>query len=213
MNTVKICGLKQTAMVDVAINGGAEHVGFVHFNKSPRHLELDAIEELIHFVGQRAVPWIVLAKPSIDLFKEITEKVPSVAALQVHGELTASMMRSVHSRRPDVKFMRAYSVSETSDLPSYEEMAQYDYVLFDAKPKPDDKLPGGNGTRFNWEIMQGFNAPVPWFLAGGLDSGNVKEAILQSGAKMVDVSSGVESGPGVKDVTKVRAFIKAARFE
>ncbi|MFC7291587.1 phosphoribosylanthranilate isomerase [Hirschia litorea] len=213
MNTVKICGLKQEAMIETAIDAGADHVGFVHFPKSPRHLELARIEELAHFVGKKAFSWVVLAKPSVELLLKIAQDLPSVAGIQVHGALDADMLAQVRAVRHDLKIMRAYSVSLTGDLPTQEEMRCYDYVLFDAKPKADDKLPGGNGTRFNWEIMQGFRAPVPWFLAGGLDAENVQIAISQSGAKMVDVSSGVEAQPGVKDEKKVEAFIKAARFE
>lgn len=210
MKIFKICGLKQDAMIDIALAAGAKHLGFVHFPKSPRHLELNLLDKLTSYAGNRAMTWAVLAKPSLELLLELTRKVPSVKGMQVHGDLSSEMMAEVRNIRPDMKFMRAYSIAEKSDLPDAETMAQYDYVLFDAKPKADDKLPGGNGTSFNWDIMQGFDAPVPWFLAGGLNTDNVKQAIEQSGAQMVDVSSGVESAYGVKDPELIKSFVDAA---
>ncbi|ACT60027.1 phosphoribosylanthranilate isomerase [Hirschia baltica] len=209
MKNVKICGLQDMAMIDVAINAGAEHLGFVHFQKSPRHLELQAIENLTNYVGDKCMTWVVLAKPSIEVLRDISQHVPSVGGLQIHGDITDEMMHLVKAIRPDMNFMRAYSVADQSDFPSDQEMRKYDFVLFDAKPSPEDKLPGGNGTRFNWQIMQDFDVPVPWFLAGGLNAGNVKDAIFQSGAHMVDVSSGVEISPGQKDANLIRSFISA----
>ncbi len=210
MKTVKICGLQDKAMIDVALDSGAKHLGFVHFEKSPRHVELTSLDFLTDYVGMKAMTWVVLAKPELSLLLEIARKAPSVQGMQIHGELPIEVVHEVRKIRPDMKFMRAYSVAEENDFPSQEDMNQYDYVLFDAKPKPDDKLPGGNGTSFNWQIMQGFQVDKPWFLAGGLDAGNVDEAILQSGTQMVDVSSGVESAPGVKDADRIREFIAAA---
>lgn len=209
MKLTKICGLQDEAMIDVAINAGARHLGFVHFEKSPRHLELHCLEKLTQYVGKRAHSWVVLAKPSTDLLLKIAQDVPSVAGMQVHGELKVETIELVRSVRPDMTFMRAYSVADVSDLPSQAEMAGYDYVLFDAKPKPEDKLPGGNGTSFNWQILQGFKTPNPWFLAGGLNPTNVVEAIEQSGTQMVDVSSGVESALGIKDAQLTQQFLSA----
>ena len=211
MKAVKICGLQDKAMIDVALDSGAVHLGFVHFEKSPRHVELDVLENLTSYVGNRAKSWVVLAKPELSLLLEIAEKIPHVKGMQIHGAITTEDIQAVRRIQPEMMFMRAYSVADKTDLPSQAEMGFYDYLLFDAKPKPDDKLPGGNGTSFNWQIMQGYQIDQPWFLAGGLDAENVGEAIKQSGTQMVDVSSGVESSPGVKDANRIQKFIAAAQ--
>lgn len=208
MAHVKICGLTTPESVDAALEGGARYVGFVVFPRSPRHLDRDRLAALISRARGRAETVIVTVDPT-------DETLTSVAALQpdwiqLHGSEGPS--RTAEARRYARKgVIKALGVARAEDLvaaAAYEPAA--DMLLFDAKPPPGG-LPGGNAAAFDWPILQGRRFARPWFLSGGLTPANVAEAIRSSGAALVDVSSGVESAPGLKDPTAIANFLAAAR--
>ena len=211
---VKICGLRDEAMLEHAIEAGADHVGFVHYAKSPRHLDIADIRKLGTCVANRATRWVVTAKPSVELLLAIRDLVVDgcVDGLQVHGAADEAAMNEVAKAG---LIMRANAVASREDVQTADLATHVNSFLFDAKPRPDDKLPGGNGTSFDWSIMSALDrtalAGRPWFLAGGLTPENVREAVEISNADAVDVSSGVESAPGVKSPEKVVEFIRAAK--
>lgn len=206
---VKICGLTDEDAIDAAIEAGAEYLGFVFFAKSPRALTAERAAELTQFIeGVQKVGLFV--DPDDALLNEVLTHV-RLDLLQFHGQETPERLAQVRDEY-GVSVMKVIPVAEAVDLKAAEPFYDVvDQLLFDAKPPQGSDLPGGNAVSFDWSILKGFTCPVPWMLAGGLTPANVAEAIKATGAKAVDVSSGVESAPGVKDADKIRAFIKAAQ--
>jgi phosphoribosylanthranilate isomerase len=208
--TVKICGLSTLPTLDAALAAGADMVGFVFFAKSPRHIGLDTARLL----GKKARGRARIVALTVDADDATLAAIVEALApdmLQLHGRETPERVKAVRDRfgRPA---MKAIGVAERSDLAlarAYETVA--DFLLIDAKPPRDAILPGGNGQTFDWRLMQDFAPAVPWMLSGGLGPDNVADAIRLTGAGGVDVSSGVESGAGVKDEQKIAAFVAAAR--
>lgn len=197
---VKICGLKTEAAFDAAVAAGADWVGFVFFPPSPRFVTPARAAAL---AARRSG-----GPPRVGLFVAPTEAtIADVLAsvrldvLQVYGAVDAAALRA----RFGLAVWRATAVSTASDLPR--EMAGADALLLDAKPPKDATRPGGNAVPFDWGVMRGWSAPGPWLLAGGLTVANVAEAMRVTGAPAVDVSSGVESAPGVKDPALIQAFV------
>jgi phosphoribosylanthranilate isomerase len=208
--TLKICGLSTPDTLDAALAAGADMVGFVFFNKSPRHISLERAEQL----GARAGPNALKVALTVDaddatLSAIIASLKPQL--LQLHGKETPQRVFDVRARF-GLPVMKAIGLSQKADLAAirpYETVA--DWLLFDAKPAQDSALPGGNGEPFDWSLLRDLKLAKPWLLAGGLRPDNVASAIGISGAPGVDVSSGVESLPGVKDIGKIQAFIANAR--
>jgi len=207
---VKICGLSDAAALEAALTAGADMVGFVFFPKSPRHVSFEAARRL----GAQARGRARIVALSVDASDEALERI--VAALdpdilQLHGRERPERVREIKARFGRAA-MKAVGVAAREDLAAaarYEAAA--DFILIDAKPPREAALPGGNGRPFDWPLASGFAARRPWLLSGGLDPGNVAEAIALTRARGVDVSSGVESAPGVKDPGKIRTFVAAAR--
>jgi len=203
--SAKICGLSTPETVDAAIRGGASHVGFVFFPKSPR----DIVPER---AGQLATPGRVgrigvFVDPDDALLAHAVTAA-RLTGVQLHGDETAERVAAVKARL-GIEVWKAVPVRTRADLDAardYRGIA--DRILYDAKT-PKGTLPGGMGLRFDWKLLDGFRHPLPWALSGGLDAANVAEAIGITAARLVDVSSGVESAPGVKDVDKIAAFCKA----
>ena len=207
MALVKICGLSTPETLDAAIGGGASHVGFVSFAASPRHVTNDAIRALASRVPARVKRVGVFVDPDDAL---LTALVPALDVFQVHGAAPARLA-AICTRHPCEVWV-AIAVRTGADVNTAREYAgAADRILYDAKT-PDGALPGGMGVRFDWDVLRGVAHPAPWALSGGLDAGNVSEAVRVTGAPLVDVSSGVESAPGVKDVAKIIAFLQAARL-
>jgi phosphoribosylanthranilate isomerase len=205
----KICGLKSKQDVEAAAQAGAAYVGFVFFAKSPRHLELDQARSLAVEtpIGVAKVALTVNADDAA--LDSLIEAVP-LDMLQLHGSETPERVQAVKARY-GLPVMKAIGVADESDLPAIETYSSVcDQILIDAKPPRGADLPGGNGLSFDWRLMTGINWRCPWMLAGGLDAGNVAEAIRLTGTRQVDVSSGVESAPGQKDAALIEGFIKAA---
>lgn len=203
---VKICGLSTPETVDAAIRLGATHIGLVHYEPSPRHVDLKTAAELRKLAEGRAQVALLLVNASQQLTGEALSKVrPDV--IQFHGNETPEWLARVKSLVP-AQVWKAVGLSDSGTL---ERVRQYegaaDRILYDA---PAASLPGGTGTRFDWSLLRNHRHSIDWGVAGGLTPANVAQAIAETGAPLVDVSSGVESAPGVKDVDKIAAFLKAA---
>ncbi|KAA0912503.1 phosphoribosylanthranilate isomerase [Aquicoccus porphyridii] len=207
---VKICGLSRPEDVAAVAGAGAAYAGFVFFARSPRNLTLDDARALALEapVGLAKVALTVDADDM--LLDRITEAVP-LDMLQLHGSESPGRVAEIKARY-GLPVMKAVGVAGQEDLTAlagYEEVA--DQILVDAKPLKGAALPGGNGLAFDWRLIAGRKWARPWMLAGGLTPGNVAEAVRLTGARQVDVSSGVERAPGVKDAGLIRAFVEAAR--
>lgn len=206
---VKICGLRTVDDVVAVARAGAAYAGFVFFPKSPRHLSIPEARALALAapVGLAKVALIVNADDaSIDA---ILADVP-IDMLQLHGAETPTRVAEVRDRF-GLPVMKAVGVSGEADLAAIMEYSLIaDQLLIDAKPGSGTDLPGGNGLAFDWRLLVGRKWLRPWMLAGGLGPHNVAEAVRLTGAAQVDVSSGVESAPGVKDHAKIAAFVAAA---
>jgi phosphoribosylanthranilate isomerase len=208
--TVKICGLTTPAALAAALDCGADMVGFVFFAKSPRHLGLAAAAALGAVCGGRAQKVALTVDADDEALAAIIAALdPDV--LQLHGQETPARCAAIRARfgRP---VMKAIGVATTADLAAVPAHAAVcDLLLFDAKPPPGAAHPGGNGLIFDWRVLAGFDPGRPWLLSGGLTPENVGAAIRLTGAPGVDVSSGVESAPGVKDAARIAAFVAAAK--
>jgi phosphoribosylanthranilate isomerase len=202
----KICGLSTAETVDAAVAGGAAWLGFVFFPKSPRDLAPEQAASLI----ARAPAGIGKAAVLVDPDDALVERViaTGVTALQLHGHESPERLAGL--RRHGLALWKAVPVRTRADLDAAHAFRGVaDRILYDART-PKGTLPGGMGLRFDWALLDGFVHPMPWALSGGLDARNVIEAASRTGASLVDVSSGVESGPGIKDVDKIAAFLQAA---
>lgn len=208
---VKICGLKERGHVETAAKAGAVYVGFVLFEKSPRHIGIEQMRELALSVPVGVAKVALVVNPNNETLDMLTSCV-AVDLLQLHGKETPERVTEI-KQRYGLPVMKAVGVSDASDLPQldvYQQVA--DQILVDAKAPQGADLPGGNGLAFDWRLLQGRKYwQRPWMLAGGLTPDNVAEAIRLTGANQVDVSSGVETTPGVKDKELIKAFIDAAR--
>jgi phosphoribosylanthranilate isomerase len=205
---VKICGLTSAQAVSDAVGAGARYLGFVFFPRSPRHLEIPVAAELARAVPMGIAKVALTVDADDALLDTLLAAVP-IDMLQLHGHETPARVAEVKARY-GLPVMKAVGVAERADLAvldSYLPVA--DQILLDAKPAQGAALPGGNGLAFDWRLIAGRDWPRPWMLAGGLTPENVAEALRLTGARQVDVSSGVESAPGVKDPARVTAFIQA----
>ncbi|KTE17720.1 phosphoribosylanthranilate isomerase [Sphingopyxis sp. H115] len=202
---VKICGLTTPQGVDLAIRLGATHIGLVHYEPSQRHLDLKAAADLRKLAGSRVKVALLLVNASQKLTGEALGMVrPDI--IQFHGSETPEWL-AVVKRLVPAEIWKAVGLKDAGTL---ERVQQYrgvaDRILFDA---PAASLPGGTGTRFDWSLLKNHRHTMDWGIAGGLTPANVAQAIAETGAPLVDVSSGVESAPGVKDMDKIAAFLKA----
>lgn len=209
--TVKICGLKTLQALDVALESGADMVGFVFFAPSPRHLGLEAARALGARVNGRAAKVALTVDANDETLADIVAALkPDL--LQLHGSETPERVVTVRTRF-GLPVMKALPVAERADLSPirlYGRVA--DRLIFDARAPKEATRPGGLGTPFDWTLLNDVEAGVPFMLSGGLDAGNVTEALRITRAPGVDVSSGVERAPGEKDPDKIRAFVRAARL-
>jgi phosphoribosylanthranilate isomerase len=207
---VKICGLKTTEALDAALDAGADMVGFVFFPPSPRNLGLEAAKVLGERVRGRAKK-VALSVDATDA--ELTAAIEALKPdmLQLHGKEAPERVASVRSRFR-LPVMKALPIETRADLsPVYTYAKVADWLLFDARAPREATRPGGLGKPFDWTVLERLNPGVPFMLSGGLDPGNLAEAVRIARPTAVDVSSGVERAPGEKDPAKIRAFILAAR--
>ncbi len=202
----KICGLSTPPALDAAIASGASHVGFVFFPQSPRHLTFEKAAGLAARVPDQVQRIGVFVDPEDQLLEQAIAA-GQLAALQLH-KVSPDRGAAIRARF-GLPVWAAVPVRTRADLDqAHGWRGLAERVVYDAKT-PDGALPGGMGLRFDWTLLDGFAHPAPWALSGGLYEGNVAEAVGITGARMVDISSGVESAPGVKDVDKIAAFLKA----
>jgi phosphoribosylanthranilate isomerase len=207
---VKICGLSTRETLDAALEAGADMVGFVFFPPSPRHLSLEAARDLGRQVKRRASKVALTVDADDAVLANIVETLqPDL--LQLHGRETVARLRDIKQKfgLPVMKAIPVETPADLATLPGYAAVA--DRILFDARAPKDATRPGGLGAVFDWHVLEGLDLKLPFMVSGGLHAGNVAEAVRVTRAGGVDVSSGVESAPGVKDVEMIRAFIRAAR--
>jgi phosphoribosylanthranilate isomerase len=208
--TVKICGLCTGLTLDAALDAGADMVGFVFFSKSPRHIDWATARALGRQARGRATIVALSVDADDDTLKRIVDAL-SPDLMQLHGSETPTRVKEISElcARPTMKAIGVATHGDLAAAQAYEAVA--DHLLIDAKPPKGAVLPGGNGRPFDWSLTREFRPSVPWLLSGGLDPDTVETAIALSRARGVDVSSGVESAPGVKEPTRIRAFVAAAR--
>ncbi len=204
---IKICGLSTPETLAAAVEAGATHVGLVHFEPSPRHVTIDEAYRLRALVPEGVRTVMLLVNADVATTSRAIDAIrPDV--VQFHGTETPEWIALVREKT-GVEAWKAWGVESAEVL---EKARKYegsvDRMLYDA---PAKSLPGGNGVAFRWDLLSGFEHRIPWGLAGGLTPENVAQAITETGASLVDASSGLESAPGVKDVDRIAAFCKAAR--
>ncbi|MGE4062522.1 MAG: phosphoribosylanthranilate isomerase [Rhodospirillaceae bacterium] len=207
--SVKICGLSDARSLAAAVDGGAAFTGFNFFRRSPRYVTAEAAGGLINGLP-RSVTAVGLFVNPTDADLETVLAHARLGMIQLHGRETPARVDEVR-RLTGLPVMKVIGVGSARDVLSaqaYEDHA--DWLLFDTKPPKDATRPGGNAVAFDWSLLKAFTGKTPWMLAGGLTRANVAAAIRTSGARAVDVASGVESAPGVKSPAKIRAFLKAA---
>jgi phosphoribosylanthranilate isomerase len=207
---IKICGLTDAKAVSTAVDAGADFLGFNFFRRSPRFVSVEAAEELASVVPRKVIVVGLFVDPP-DAQIESTLKTMRLDMIQLHGKETSARVAMIH-KNFGVPVMKAVGIETHADVvaaSAYQTSAAW--MLFDAKPAPNAARPGGNALPFEWALMRAYSAKLPWMLAGGLTAKNVAAAIKASGARAVDVSSGVETSPGVKSPAKIRAFIRAVR--
>ena len=209
MADAKICGITDARALDAALDGGAAYVGFVIYPKSPRHLTRDKLASL----AERARGRAEIVAVTVDADDELLSLIQHHAKpdwIQLHGREPPAMV--AHARQYAASgVIKAIPIARREDLDEardYENVAEM--LMFDAKPAYG-ALPGGNATAFDWRLLAGRSFSRPWMLSGGLTPANVQEAIAASGAAIVDVSSGIESAPGLKDPSKIAQFLAVAR--
>ena len=207
MTQIKICGLSRAEHIDAAIEAGASHIGLVHFPKSARHVSFAEAAALRGHAGGRVKTVMLLVNASPEETGKAIEQVrPDI--LQFHGSETPEWIELV-KKNTGIEIWKAVGLKDAGTL---ERCRKYvgiaDRLLFDA---PAQKLPGGNGEIADLSLLEGFDPDYDWGLAGGLSAENVADAIRSTGAPLVDVSSGVESAAGVKQVDKIRAFCQAVQ--
>ncbi|MFA7432146.1 MAG: phosphoribosylanthranilate isomerase [Gemmobacter sp.] len=209
MVRVKVCGLRRLADVEAVARAGAAYAGLVFFPPSPRHLGLDEGRALA-LAAPVGLAKVALTVDADDATLDAILGTVPIDILQLHGRESPDRVAEVRART-GLPVMKAVGVADAGDLPLLDAHGEVaDMLLVDAKPPKGADRPGGHGLPFDWRLIAGRDWPVPWMLAGGLTPGNVAEAVRLTGARQVDVSSGVESAPGVKDAELIARFVAAA---
>jgi phosphoribosylanthranilate isomerase len=207
---VKICGLSTPEALDAALEASADMVGFVFFPPSPRHVAFDAAQAIGHRVRDRAAK-VALTVDADNAFLDAVVEALQPDILQLHGKEPPARVAEL-KRRFGLPAMKAIAVETRADIKFIAEFtAVADRLLFDARAPREATRPGGLGKAFDWHLLENLDAGLPFMLSGGLDAGNVGEALRITRTAGVDVSSGVERAPGEKDPDKIRAFVRAAR--
>jgi phosphoribosylanthranilate isomerase len=204
---IKICGLKTDEAVAAALDGGASHIGFIFFPKSPRNIDPVEAGRLRQAAKGRAkAVAVTVDADDVTLDGIVAAMQPDM--LQLHGDESVARVAEIKARY-GLPVMKVFALRERGDLDRitpYIGMA--DRFLFDAKPPKGSELPGGNGVSFDWKVLSALDASIDYMLSGGLNAGNIAEALQATNAQGIDISSGVESAPGVKDVSLIRDFFR-----
>ena len=207
---IKICGLKTDGALAAALTGGASHVGFIFFAKSPRYVE-PAEAGRLREAAQGKAKAVAVTVDASDAFLDEIVAAMQPDMLQLHGSETPDRVAELKARY-NLPVMKAVSVSEAADLERVKPFVGIaDHFLFDAKPPKGSELPGGNGVAFDWHILAGLDAGVDYMLSGGLNAANIGDALRLANPPGIDISSGVESAPGVKDPALIEQFFRAVR--
>ncbi len=208
--TAKICGIKDAAAMQTAVDNGAGFAGFVFYPQSPRSITPGTAANLAAMAPDGVTKVGLFVDPDNVFLQKVLDSVP-LDLLQLHGDETPGRCEEIRDRFA-LPVMKAIKVAKLEDIEAANNYSPVvDWLMFDAKA-PDSKadaLPGGNALTFDWTLLAGWSWPVPWMLAGGLNAGNVATAAARSGAEFVDVSSGVESAPGKKDPAEIERFLAA----
>jgi phosphoribosylanthranilate isomerase len=206
---VKICGVKTPAILDAAIDAGADMVGFMHFQRSPRHVDLETLTELISLARGRVETCVVLVNPDNSCVMEIAALSPDW--IQLHGPETPHRVEAIRDEA-GIAVLKALPIGGPEDVAHVADFAEVaDRILLDAKAPKGAERPGGLGVPFDWTLLKALDPALPFMLSGGLTPETVGAAIKATRPFGVDASSGLESAPGVKDAGLIRAFITAAR--
>jgi len=206
MIEIKLCGLKEPSHIEAAFNLGIKYLGFVFFEKSPRFLRNDSAKSLISLTPPGIIKVGLVVNPSDECLNSISGL--NLDMIQLHGSESINRVKEIKSKF-NFSLIKAIGIKEKKDLDlveSYSEVA--DHLLIDAKPSSNASLPGGNGIKFDWTILEKKSWSFPWFLAGGLNANNITEALRMTKAKKVDLSSGVEDSNGRKSINKITSFVK-----
>lgn len=207
---VKICGLTRPEDVEAAVAAEAGYLGFNFFPRSPRYVSFETARELALRVPPGVVKVALTVDEDMEFLARLTDAVP-LDMLQLHGSETPEQVAAVKARF-GLPVMKVLGIGDAGDLAQIDRFAAVaDQLLVDTKPPKGADRPGGNAVAFDWSLVAGRRWAVPWMLAGGLTPDNVARAIAQTGARQVDVASGVEYAPGIKDAGLIHAFIRAAR--
>lgn len=205
---IKICGLRTEEALAAALAGGASHVGFIFFAKSPRNIEPADAGRLRRIAGKRAKAVAVTVDADDSTLDAIAREV-APDMLQLHGSENPARIAEIKARH-GLPVMKALSVREKGDLARVSDYSRVaDCILFDAKPPKGAELPGGNGVAFDWRLLADVDPAIPYMLSGGLNAANIAEALAIARPAGIDVSSGVESAPGAKDPRLIEAFFRA----
>ena len=206
MIEIKLCGLKEPSHIEAAVSLGIKYLGFVFFEKSPRFLRNDSAKSLISLTPPGIIKVGLVVNPSDECLNSISGL--NLDMIQLHGSESINRVKEIKSKF-NFSLIKAIGIKEKKDLDlveSYSKVA--DNLLIDAKPSPNSRLPGGNGIKFDWTILEKKSWDFSWFLAGGLNVNNVTEALRMTKAKKVDLSSGVEDSKGRKSIIKITNFVK-----
>jgi phosphoribosylanthranilate isomerase len=206
---IKICGIKTLDILETAIDAGADIVGFMHFARSPRHVDIETLQTLISQARGRIETCVVLVNPDNSSVMEIAALSPDW--IQLHGPETPHRVEAIRDEA-GIAIIKALAIGSQTDVEAvagYADIA--DLILLDARPPKGAERPGGHGVTFDWNLLKSLDPELPFMLSGGLTPETVADAIRAVRPMGVDVSSGVESAPGVKDAALVRAFIDNAR--
>ena len=206
MIEIKLCGLKEPSHIEAAFDLGIKYLGFVFFEKSPRFLRNDSAKSLISLTPPGIIKVGLVVNPSDECLNSISGL--NLDMIQLHGSESINRVKEIKSKF-NFSLIKAIGIKEKKDLDLVESYSQVaDHLLIDAKPSSNASLPGGNGIKFDWTILEKKSWDFSWFLAGGLNVNNVTEALRMTKAKKVDLSSGVEDSKGRKSINKITDFVK-----
>ena len=206
MIEIKLCGLKEPSHIEAALNLGIKYLGFVFFEKSPRFLRNDSAKSLISLTPPGIIKVGLVVNPSDECLNSISGL--NLDMIQLHGSESINRVKEIKSKF-NFSLIKAIGIKEKKDLDLVERYSEVaDHLLIDAKPSSNTSLPGGNGIKFDWTILEKKSWSFPWFLAGGLNANNITEALRMTKAKKVDLSSGVEDSNGRKSINKITSFVK-----
>ena len=206
MIEIKLCGLKEPSHIEAAFNLGIKYLGFVFFEKSPRFLRNDIAKSLISLTPPGIIKVGLVVNPSDECLNSISGL--NLDMIQLHGSESIDRVKEIKSKF-NFSLIKAIGIKEKKDLDLVERYSEVaDHLLIDAKPSSNTSLPGGNGIKFDWTILEKKSWSFPWFLAGGLNANNITEALRMTKAKKVDLSSGVEDSNGRKSINKITSFVK-----